>query len=305
MSELDDAMDQHMAYLVLSENRPFSYRDFMHFEVDGKEHRMTHGTYRNKILKLKKDGLVELTYNAGTAFYTLRGHRFGKPMTPNHAGVCHSENDPISRLIADLPMDKAALHDIRLTFKIENIWSTLSSMHPEFPVQARSKDIFIPAWKIGGLLVRAAVHKTDTVSIMVASSLAPVAVDINGVIRLSNALTRVEERLAAVIDVDDYGNRSGNNSKAVALAADDDSGHGEVLTIPEQTEWTVTMWHFGADASVEYTGEKFSVTWDVGQNALIRAYAKEMKDNRRARIRLERQEYPRKTLAEAIEERLK
>jgi hypothetical protein len=305
MSELDDAMDEHMAYLVFSEKRPFSYHDFMRFEVERNEYRMTHGTYRNKILKLKKEGVVELAYRTGMAFYTLKGHSFRRPMTPNHAGVCHSNKDPISRLIHDLPMDKAALHDIRLKFKVQGIWSALSSSHPEFIVQAISKDIFIPTWKIGGLLVRAIVHKTDAVSIMVASSLAPIAVDVNGVIRLSNALTRVEERLAALIDVDDYGNRSGNNSKAVALAADDDSGDGEVLTIPEQTEWTVTMWHFGADASVEYTGEKFSVTWDVGQNALVRAYTKEMKDNSSARIRLERQEYPRKTLAEAIEERLK
>jgi hypothetical protein len=63
------------------------------------------------------------------------------------------------------------------------------------------------------------------------------------------------------------------------------------------------MWHFGADASVEYTGEMFSATWNVGENALIRAYSKVMKDDK-ARIRLERQEYPRKTFAYAIEEKL-
>jgi hypothetical protein len=36
MSELEDAMEEHMAYIVFKEHRPFSYRDFLHFEVDGK-----------------------------------------------------------------------------------------------------------------------------------------------------------------------------------------------------------------------------------------------------------------------------
>jgi hypothetical protein len=61
------------------------------------------------------------------------------------------------------------------------------------------------------------------------------------------------------------------------------------------------MWHFGADALTEYSGEKFSVTWETAENVLVRAYSKLMIDNR-ARIRLERQEYPRTTLADAIEQ---
>ena len=51
------------------------------------------------------------------------------------------------------------------------------------------------------------------------------------------------------------------------------------------------MWHFGSDASVEYSGERFEVSYGVGQEALIRAYSKQMKDHK-TRIRLERQEYP-------------
>jgi hypothetical protein len=63
------------------------------------------------------------------------------------------------------------------------------------------------------------------------------------------------------------------------------------------------MWHFGADASIEYSGEKFCFTWETAEDVLIRAYSKVMTDNR-ARIRLERQEYPNATLADIIEERL-
>lgn len=66
---------------------------------------------------------------------------------------------------------------------------------------------------------------------------------------------------------------------------------------------TVSMWHFGADALVEYSGEKFSATWETAENALIRAYSKVTSDNR-TRIRLERQEYPKATLANLIEQRI-
>jgi hypothetical protein len=105
--------------------------------------------------------------------------------------------------------------------------------------------------------------------------------------RLSNALIRVEEILSRLMD---------ECGKCVA------DGY-ESLPIPEHNIWNVTMWHFGADASIEYTGEKFSVTWEVGENALIRAYSKHLKGGK-TRIRLERQEYPRKTFADAIEEKL-
>ena len=73
--------------------------------------------------------------------------------------------------------------------------------------------------------------------------------------------------------------------------------------IPPHSTWLVTMWHFGADALIEYSGEKFSVTWETAENVLVRAYSKSMIDNR-SRIRLERQEYPRTTLVDAIEQKI-
>ena len=73
--------------------------------------------------------------------------------------------------------------------------------------------------------------------------------------------------------------------------------------IPAHSEWTVTIWHFGADASVEYSGEKFSVTWETAESTLVRAYSKMMNDHK-TRIRLERQGYPKATLADIIEQRL-
>jgi hypothetical protein len=288
MSGLVEAMREHIAYIVLSENRPFCFRDFMCFEVDGIEHKMSHGYFRNIISKLRKSGEVEFAYSSGTSFYTLKGHRFCKPMTPDHMGVNSRKSNSFVKMIQDLPVDENGVHDIRLRFHVKGIWEFLSTFRPELPINGISKDIRIPTWTIEGRLTRVTVHRTDTVSVVVACSLSPLAADVGGVISLSNALTRVEERLTTLLMED-------------GIAAGSD---GRNLKIPDHASWIVTMWHFGADASVEYAGEKFSITWSVGQDVLVRAYSKEVKDNGKTWIRLERQEYPDKTLFEAIEEKL-
>ncbi len=61
------------------------------------------------------------------------------------------------------------------------------------------------------------------------------------------------------------------------------------------------MWHFGRDASVEYTGERFCISVEKLQDVLTRIYVKDV--NGKNKIRIERQEYP-KTLIYAIEEKL-
>jgi hypothetical protein len=67
--------------------------------------------------------------------------------------------------------------------------------------------------------------------------------------------------------------------------------------------WIVTMWHFGADATTTYTREKFYASWEVAQHALITVYSKDWKYGK-SRVRIEKQEYPQKSLAEALEEKL-
>jgi hypothetical protein len=142
MSKLDDAIKRHMASIVFEEHRPFSYRDFLHFEVGGIEYKMTHGTFRNKMSRLVKDGVVELSYNSGLAFYTLKDIKFGKPMTPNHTGVGvnSSHSHPIINTIRSLPFDNAALHNIHLRFQVKGCWSILSES-PAYDPHPISKDI--------------------------------------------------------------------------------------------------------------------------------------------------------------------
>ena len=68
--------------------------------------------------------------------------------------------------------------------------------------------------------------------------------------------------------------------------------------------WIVSMWHFGADASLLYKGKSFHVSWKVAENALVAFYSKIWKDGK-YRIRAERQEYPHTSLDEAFNEKLK
>ena len=170
-------------------------------------------------------------------------------------------------------------------------------------INSRSKDILLPAWKIIDLLVKATIHRTDTVSIMIGCSLNPVTLDINGIIKLTNALSIVEERISRLVE----GSRNAHGFGVIDANVDFDSSSPGRRSyhnmIPPFSGWTVTMWHFGADALTEYSGEKFSVTWETAENVLVRAYSKSMIGNR-SRIRLERQEYPRTTLADAIEQKI-
>jgi hypothetical protein len=185
-------------------------------------------------------------------------------------------------------MERRALHDIRFRFEVHGICSLLS-INSQVTVDPMSKDIRLKSCEIDDLLIKTTVHKTDTITVIVACSCQPVAIDISGIIRLSNALTRVEEV------VHDCLNISADNSRTTY--------NQQKVIIPTHNDWIVTLWHFGTDSLVRYAGEKFEVTWEVAENVLVRAYTKDLKE-KGTRIRLERQEYPNKTFVDAIEEKL-
>jgi hypothetical protein len=271
----------------------------MKFEVNGREFKMSHGTFRNKISCLKKEGLVEVSFKSHITFYTLKGVTFGKAsriaMTGDHMVVTTTHttqqlsSNPVYRIIKDLPLEKNSVHDIRLKFHVPEIYQIIVSqtthyLHHDYTTNPISKDISLPVWQIENLNVKVVIHKTDTVSVIVGCSYSPVAVDVAGIIRLTNALAVIRERLSILVSQSPC--RSSN-----------------ITTIPDYMGWVVSMWHFGADASVEYTGERFSATWGIAQDAIIRVYSKTMKDHK-TRIRLERQEYPKATLALALEQKL-
>jgi hypothetical protein len=132
--------------LVHDEQRAFSYLDFLNFEVNGRSFKMSHGTFRNNVSRLIKEGLVEISYKSNISFYTLAGVKLNKAslmaMTPDHMGVASSSvsvspgsamphwslsYNPLYRVIKDLPLDKTAVHDIRLRFSSTRIYAITSS----------------------------------------------------------------------------------------------------------------------------------------------------------------------------------
>jgi hypothetical protein len=274
----------------------------MHFHVEGREYTITHGTCRNKLSKLRKEGIVELAYNSGIAFYTLKGARIGKPaatsMTPNYIGVQvllkhvhripNIKKHPLYKCIKHHPFDKAAVHDVQLKFTAIGLWSILfghnSNSTSGITPDPYSQDIRLKKRVINTLEIQVTVHHTDTVTIVIGCSNAPVAVDVFGVIRLSEALAKIEEELTTIIEQ----HASDTNSR---------------IEIPNHMAWIVTRWDFGMDALVTYTGKQFFFSWHTSQNVLLVFYTKQWGENNR--IRVEIQEFPDKPLGKALIERLR
>ena len=146
MKGLEEAMLKHIQDLVFKEHRPFSYRDFCSEEVKGEPYAMGHGTYRNKVSKFRKLGMVEREYNSGTAFHTVKGIHFGNrkkkmmtpSMTPNHMGVSpvtsvtNKEDDEITKTaiykaIQKLPPEQKSVHDIHLIYTVSDIYTILTT----------------------------------------------------------------------------------------------------------------------------------------------------------------------------------
>jgi hypothetical protein len=302
LTELEVAMKKHMECIISDEHRPFSYQDFLYFEVDGIEFTMPHGTFRNKISKLSRLGIVELAYNSGIAFYTLKGVKIGKQattsMTPNYIGVQvllqHVRRVPnikkhlLYKCIKHHPFDKAAVHDLHLKFTAAGLWSKLSSHSTNNSTSAvqlepYSKALLFRKRIINELEIQIAVHHSDTVTVVIGCSSAPIVVDVSGIIRLSEALAEIEDELNTLIDQQ----ASDTNSK---------------IEIPNHMSWIVTRWDFGMDALVTYTGKQFFFSWHTSQNVLLVFYTKQWGENNR--IRVEIQEFLNKPLGKALREGL-
>ncbi len=302
LTDLEVAMLQFMEFIIRNEHRPLSFLDFMHFEVGGREYTMTHGTFRNKISKLRKEGIVELTYNSGIAFYTLKGVKVGNQaatsMTGNRIGVLlqqvhrvpNIKKHPLYKCIKHHPFDQAAVHDLHLKFRAIGLWSILfsnsnsnSNSTSRITPDPYSQDIRLEKRLINNLEIQVAIHRTDTVTVVIGCSSAPIAVDVLGVIRLSEALAKIEDELNTIVE---------------QHASDTVSN----IDIPNHMSWTLTRWDFGIDGLITYTGKEFFFSWHISQNVLLVFYTKQWGEGNR--IRVEIQEFPNKPLGKALRERL-
>jgi hypothetical protein len=141
MSKLEEAMLKHIENIVNKEYRPFSFKDLLHFEVDGERYNPDYGTIRNKLSKFSQEEKIELCYIDTIAFYSLPGKKFGKDklMTDNNTDIIHYNTNkhalykairkhPLYNIIKDIVFSKKSLHDIQLSFNSEGLWKYLSAI---------------------------------------------------------------------------------------------------------------------------------------------------------------------------------
>jgi hypothetical protein len=196
-----------------------------------------------------------------------------------------NEMQDLLNYLKSIPVEEAYVHDIHYKFSVPDIHKIMStSSRYNRLINSVSKDIILPPDIIDGLKIQTIIHRTDTVTISVASSNFPIPINEVGLLRSSIALTRVEERLSARLD------ECGNHLE----------GGYERIPIPDNRRWTITMWHFGKDGKFEYKNG-FALTWGYGRE-LLRIYTKSI--NGKKQLRKEKQEYPNKSHEEAFKQKL-
>jgi hypothetical protein len=273
---LKDAFDKRIYEIVVEQKRAFSFDDFKD---------MNYGTFRNKISERNKQHLIEVAYTLKSkAYYTLNGIRFDKPKLMTHTYTVLDSCHPIQKILETMPMGQTAIHNIRLTFISKDIWMRMCRLGFEHFVNQSNKDICLPLWNIEGLTIRLKVHHSDTVSVAVGCSEEPVVANIHGLIRLTNALTRVEEHFSHIL----------NECKLERNPVNS-------IQIPRIHDWVVKMWHIGSDSIAEYSKEKFHCSWQLAEGILVRIYSKQFK-NHRVHVREEVQENPNKRWAEVADD---
>jgi hypothetical protein len=157
---------------------------------------------------------------------------------------------PIYKWIEPLSAKKQSFHDIRLTLEAKGIWDRFSQLYPEL-INPTSKDIALEKWKFftDEIEVIVTIHHTDIVSIALACSYKPIAIDVPDLFHLIEVLTRTETRLSSIAEEYSVPSTYSGN-----------------ITIPRYTTWTVVMWHFGVDSIDNYSGKEFHVTIEHGMN---------------------------------------
>jgi hypothetical protein len=312
-----------MEYIVHEEGRPFSYRDFLTFDHRGKSYRFGHGTIRNYFSKLRKEGKIETAYKTTEAFYTLKGVKVGKTMTPDHTGGTSVNTDTLSatstrkgsasvanpsnalnykqhrflQFLHNIPMDIDGIHNVRLRFTAKGLWETLP-LYNDFKYLIKSVDhisnkgIVLHDLNFGDHIIKATVDRPGTVTVMVSCSESPIPIDIVGLAKLTSSLRHLEDRLQSVVDEYVKNNlKSRQRSDSLIIKG----------PVPSCMSWIATMWHFGRDSLTTYNGEMFEISW-ADALGLFRVYSKELKD--KVRIRKELQEYPRRPWSEVFMERM-
>jgi hypothetical protein len=267
MTQLDDVMKEHMAFIVHIEHRPFCYKDFRYFQINEKQYTISHGTFRNKISELMQNGEIEVQTKSNPCFYTLKGYRFGngKIMTDNHMEVNNTSiqkliRQPIYQILEGTTFGERTVHNLHSCFKVTGIYNILNNKLNEVPFQ-KSKGISF-TYFIDQFTIIITVYPNDSCTVVIGCSENPVSLDFEGINRLSVVLCRIEEKLSKLLI----------NSK---------------VTLPTYKDWTITLWHIGKDSLSEYSKEMFHCKWDLAEKIALRIYEKELMNKKKVRIELQ------------------
>ena len=298
LNKTNDAMLKHMKNIMREEYRPFSYKDFLDFEVDGSRFTLKYGTVRNKFSNFLRDGLIKLYNRSGISFYILSRFEFKKEdkMTLDHTYLSNNNtnnysNDlyllkkqilklPMYKILQHIEFGKRSIHDIHLAFKAQGLWDFLSKIeYYRKRMDSQNKSISFGYFDIEKLNVQVRIQKTDTVTVIVSCSSNPIMLDESGVMRLTEVLTRIDERLASILN--DFRNKTYNKEF-----------NPSEIKIPNKDEWKIVLWHLGRDSITQYSGKMFECNWKEAKNLFIRIYSKELKTTGNRMVRMEIQENP-------------
>ena len=270
MSELEISMFIHISEIVHNESRPFSYLDCLHFKVNGKPFYATHGTIRNIFSKFVKENKIELAYSSKPAFYSLPGIKFGKNklMTDTHTGDKDSQlkNHPLYGIMESIVLDERAIHNIHFSVKINGIYGIATKdLDLKQCYSENHKGFSFSYYDIDKFSITLTINRTDSVIVIVGCTDDPVTLDYEGLNRLTNALSKIEERLKNIVK--------------------------SQLEIPTYKQWVIKLWHLGRDSLTEYSKDMFHCTLQLAEKIILRIYTKEIA-NGKNRIRLEVQNSP-------------
>lgn len=267
-----------MKEIVYIENRPFSYKDFLSFSLNGNTHIYTHGHIRNIFSALNKKGSIEFVYRSPQAFYTITSVKFSNSMTPTYMTATPpltNKQKVFLKFFRIQQLEHPSIHDIRLSFVCEGLRSMLLSSNSDLIKNIdneSNKDVTLKKITLDDITLKITVHNTDRATVSVACSDNPIPIDLFGVARLTGALTTVKERLHRVIN--DLKKSATDNGPYGVI------GDTNEYFIPDCMSWTVNMWHFGHDSPLEFTGPMFEHTWKESLD-VFRIYSKKSKRKKR------------------------
>lgn len=262
---------------------PITYKDIM------QESKVTHGTARNILCRLNGLKLIRLYCRDAVAFYilsTTNPSTATKPMTLKRmtgSGLRIPQIDFVS-FVESLPWEELCrVHDLHLTFDASGLYQLLLTNAGSSAVKSGSCDIVLKnILSTKNRFFSIALHQTGKVSVYVRCSNYPLDVSPAGLIELTSALTTLRLTLL---------------SSAIAS-----NSTYQDTNIPTIDSWVVSRWHYGRDTKQEVCGLSLNVTFVTWWGALLRVYTHHQ--GKTARVRIETLEEPRKSLDQAIADKL-